>query len=107
MKEINMAYTILGNPQLLPQRIGEIFSRVLAGESVSIEPFYYDPRKNRPGTGKPGWLGGRLFPIRNRNGEVENVVLVHQDFTEIRRLEEDLRKCNESRHRQLNGDESQ
>ena len=65
------------------------FEKAFAGEAQMIPDFEYDPKK----IGYPGrvrWLRSRIYPIKNRNGVVRNVVLTHEDITEQKIAEKEL-----------------
>jgi PAS domain S-box-containing protein len=40
-----------------------------------------------------GWIWSRAFPVRNTQGEVQRVVEIAKDFTEIKRAEEEIRNA--------------
>ncbi|HEU0302643.1 MAG TPA: PAS domain S-box protein, partial [Longimicrobium sp.] len=71
--------------------------RAFAGETVVLPPVQFDPREYSPdivppeGMEWPRWVQASYFPIRGADGEVLEVVAVHQDVTEGRQAEQALR----------------
>ncbi|MEO0073580.1 MAG: PAS domain S-box protein [candidate division WOR-3 bacterium] len=63
--------------------------RVLAGARVETPPFWYDPTE----IGLPGSPGHRVrcrttvFPLFNHEGQVSRIAVVHEDLTELNKLE--------------------
>ncbi|HEX2208684.1 MAG TPA: PAS domain S-box protein [Longimicrobium sp.] len=82
--------------------IGVLVRRAFAGETVVLPPVLFDPREYTPdvlppaGMSWPRWVQASYFPIRGADGEVLEVVAVHQDVTEQRQAEEALRVSEES-----------
>lgn len=92
-------YNIWEDAQLNSQGILELFRRAFAGESVRTPAALYDPAQ----LGKPGrarWVVGHIHPIRNDHGEIAEVMLVHEDVTDRRAAETELRE-SERRLKQL------
>ncbi|HEU4883863.1 MAG TPA: PAS domain S-box protein [Longimicrobium sp.] len=82
--------------------IGALVRRAFAGETVVLPPVLFDPREYTPdvvppaGMEWPRWVQASYFPIRGPEGEVLEVVAVHQDVTDHRVAEEALRTSEES-----------
>ncbi|MBW3572080.1 MAG: PAS domain S-box protein [Gemmatimonadetes bacterium] len=82
--------------------IGALVRRAFAGETVALPPVLFDPREHSPdavppaGVEWPRWVQAAYFPIRGAEGEVLEVVAVHQDVTEQRAAEQALRRSEES-----------
>ncbi len=55
--------------------------KAFAGETVEIKEFLYDPATiNLPGRAR--YARGLLYPLKDSNGAVKEVVLIHQDVTD-------------------------
>jgi PAS domain S-box-containing protein len=82
--------------------IGALVRRAFAGETVVLPAVLFDPREYTPdivppeGMEWPRWVQASYFPIRGADGEVLEVVAVHQDVTDQRTAEEALRTSEES-----------
>ena len=79
-------YVMLEDPQLEAKGVLPYLRRAFAGEPVSIPAILYDPNETipdraRPPT-RPGWVSAVAYPLRDPDGTVREVVLVHQDITE-------------------------
>jgi PAS domain S-box-containing protein len=88
-------YNVLRDPQAKELGILPYFQKAFAGEPQLIPDFQYDPKK----IGFPGrirWIRSRVYPIKDRNGIVRNVILTNEDISDHKRMEEALRK---SEHR--------
>lgn len=83
-------YNMLEDQQLIDKGIMPYIKRVFAGEPTAIPDLYYDPRETLdvPGA-RPRWTRAVAYPITS-NGEVSEVVLIHEDITEWKRAERNL-----------------
>ncbi|HST59443.1 MAG TPA: PAS domain S-box protein [Longimicrobium sp.] len=76
--------------------------RAFAGETVILPAILFHPADivegavAPPGLDWPRWVQASYFPIRGPNGEVEEVVTVHQDVTDQRAAEAAMRASEES-----------
>jgi len=76
-------YRVLEDPQLDAKGITPYLERAFAGQAQDVPPVYYDPAEiGKPG--RPRWTSARIYPVRNSDGEITDVVLVHEDVTELR-----------------------
>ncbi|MBD1909437.1 MULTISPECIES: PAS domain-containing protein [unclassified Leptolyngbya] len=76
-----VGYNILQDPfvEMDGQRL-EVM-RAFAGEHVSLVPFFHDPSTlGRPG--RPRWVDILLYPIKDAQGHVLEVVMVTRDITD-------------------------
>jgi two-component system cell cycle sensor histidine kinase/response regulator CckA len=91
-------YNVLEDPQLKKSGYDKEFRRALGGEIVDIPLSVYDPAES----GQPGekrYTHARLYPLKDSEGRVKNVVIMHEDLTEKMKIEEE-RKELESRLKQ-------
>ena len=87
-------YNVLTDPQLAAKGITPLIARGLSGESVDIPPILYDPAE----LGQPGrarWVSASLHPIRDADGAVREVMLIHDDVTERFRSERALEESEQ------------
>ncbi|NEX63948.1 PAS domain S-box protein [Noviherbaspirillum galbum] len=92
-------YNMLADPQLEAKGILPILRRAFAGESVTLPTIVYDPAElGMPGP--PRWVRATAHPIKDTSGEVQEVMLVHDDVTE-QVMAEQAMLASESRLKQL------
>jgi len=75
-----LAYNVFRDPQM--ERLGLIpaFRRAFAGELLTVPPLEYDAGTSL-GTGRKRLVRGDFYPIRDQNGAVTHVIIVHQDVS--------------------------
>ena len=92
-------YNILADPQLEAQGIAPLLRRAFQGEAVQLPAIRYDPNETIPARGRYAdaarWVGAFAYPVKDARGTVREVVLVHEDVTDVRRREEELRTSEE------------
>ncbi|MBW3623350.1 MAG: PAS domain S-box protein [Armatimonadetes bacterium] len=89
-------YNILQDPQLVEKGIMPYVQRGFAGEATEIPPILYNPEETIPGLHPEGdprrWVRAFIYPVRDPEGRITKVVLIHEDFSERQRLEDELRR---------------
>jgi PAS domain S-box-containing protein len=92
-------YNVLTDPQLEVKGITPYLRKAFAGEPAQIPAICYDPADiGLPG--RPRWVKASAHPIRDAQGAVSEVMLIHEDVTAQIEAEEALR-YSEERLRQL------
>ncbi len=93
-------YNILRDRQLEKKGIMPYVRRAFAGESVSTPPVVYaaDDTPEVPLTGYSFCTRGHFYPIRNARGEIQEVVLMHEDVTEQFRIQQALEASEQRFH---------
>ena len=92
-------YRLLDDPQLVESGIAGYLKRALDGESVEIPAIYYDVVV-LGGTGRARWVTARAHPIKDHQGRILEVMLMHEDITDRVIAEKALRE-REQRFRSL------
>lgn len=92
-------YNVLRDPQLVANGIAPILARAFAGESVEIPAARYDVA-SLMGSGPVRWVTARAHPIKDGDGKLVEVMLMHEDITERVGTEAALR-LREERFRTL------
>jgi PAS domain S-box-containing protein len=87
-------YNMLKDEQLTRLGIMPYILRGFSGEAVAYPPLEYDGVKTL-GFGDKRWVQGSIYPVRDPAGTIRNVILVHEDITERRKVEEALRESEE------------
>jgi PAS domain S-box-containing protein len=83
-------YNVLTDPQLEAKGITPHLRRAFAGEAVRLPAIRYDPTE----IGKPGlarWVEATARPIKDEDGRVVEVMLIHEDVTDRLLAERELR----------------
>ena len=93
-------YNILADAQLEASGIAPLLRRAFAGEAVHLPAIRYDPNETIPDSSRRAdparWVRAFAYPVKDKNGTVREVVLVHEDVTDARAGQEKLR-CSEER----------
>ncbi|MGX4640877.1 sensor histidine kinase [Massilia sp. SYSU DXS3249] len=93
------AFSLLTDAQLIASGVVPYLRRALAGESVEIPAIRYDVVE-LSGTGRARWVTARAHPIKDSEGKVLEVMLMHEDITDRLAAESALR-AREQRFRSL------
>ena len=94
-------YCLFEDPVLLRAGQGDNLERLRGGEAVEFPPLWYNP--NEVAGDVPdirALVRARAFPILDRAGEPELIVVMHEDVTEQDRAEQALRQ-SEQRYREF------
>jgi PAS domain S-box-containing protein len=89
-------YNVRHDPQLVAKGIMPFIERGFSGEPTEIPPILYDPNE-LGSSGKPRWVSGFIYPVKDRAGTITEVVLTHQDVTQAKQAEEGLRAAVRAR----------
>jgi PAS domain S-box-containing protein len=100
-------YNVLHDPQLEAKGIAPYIRRGFAGEALAIPAICYNPDETLPGRSRrrppDRWVRAFICPVKDEQGRVREVILVHEDITEqlgaleaLRRGEERLRLAVEA-----------
>lgn len=93
-KDQIIGYNIFRDEQVKDIGAMSYFDRAFAGESVTLPPIFYDPAKTPEiYQGRPRWVEGQVFPVKDTTGIVLQLIVVHNDITERRATEEVLQKA--------------
>jgi PAS domain S-box-containing protein len=87
-------YNILHDPELERLGITPLIRRAFAGEAVTIDPIPYVPDRGEFAR-QVRWCGAYVYPVKDADGAVEEVVLVHNDVTALKGAEAALRAATE------------
>jgi len=97
-------YNILEDRQLIKNGVMPYIERGFAGEYSEIPSIQYDPNETIPdltaNIEPRRWTKAVIYPIKNSEGHVQEVVLMHQDITEQIQAKEKI-KASELRYRNL------
>ena len=92
-------YNVLEDPQLEELGVMPYLREAFAGAAVAIPPVPYDPARNRrPGEAperRDRWVRAFAYPVRDGDGRISEVILLQEDVTGQRRMEQALRTSRE------------
>jgi PAS domain S-box-containing protein len=91
-------YNVLRDPQLVEKGIMPYIERAFAGEATAVPPVMYEPGASIPNVSHVAhrWVQAFIYPVRDVDGKIQEVVLVHEDITERREAEEKYRSIFEN-----------
>ena len=97
-----VGYNVFHDEQLIAQGVMPHILRGFSGEAVTLPRVSYKPVETFPhgaeGAGAEQWLQTFIYPVKDENGQIREVVLIHEDITEQARAEAALRE-SEARFR--------
>jgi two-component system, NarL family, sensor histidine kinase UhpB len=90
-------YNVLQDPQLVEKGIMPYIQKAFAGEATAVPPVRYEPDATIPSVSDVAhrWVQAYIYPVKDADGEIQEVVLVHEDITERREAEEERRRAEE------------
>ncbi len=71
--------TLWNDPQLVKTGTLEYFERAFAGEIVLGPPTFWDGRN--VGGGQARWIRSRISPLKEENGEINEILIVHLELS--------------------------
>ncbi|HHH38130.1 MAG TPA: PAS domain S-box protein, partial [Sedimenticola sp.] len=88
-------YNILQDRQLVEKGAMPAILRGFAGETVALPPTRYDPallpwRSEAPGS-RDRWVAGFIYPIKDQDDRLTEVVLIHEDVSDRIQAEQRLK----------------
>jgi two-component system, NarL family, sensor histidine kinase UhpB len=90
-------YNVLQDPQLVEKGIMPYIEQGFAGRAVAIPPVKYEPEETIPDVSDVSyrWVRAFIYPVKDEDGNILEVVLVHEDITERMEAEEERRRAEE------------
>ncbi|MBC8554728.1 MAG: transporter substrate-binding domain-containing protein [Candidatus Brocadiales bacterium] len=87
-------FNVLKSKEVEDTGLMKYVKRAYAGDSVVTPEYSFDPSGDTEtkGIGRIRWLSTRIYPLKDESGKVQNIVIVHQDITDRKKLEEELQK---------------
>ena len=101
-KDILYVYNILQDKQLIANNLMPYIKEAFVGKKKYLPTIKYEPDKTVPGVSdvKYRWVSAVIYPLKDRKGNVQYVVLQHADVTKEFDAKENL-QASEERFRQL------
>src|SRR5215212_2974069 len=91
------AYNVLQDPQLVEKGLMPYIEEGFAGRAAAIPPVKYEPEHTIPDVSSVShrWVRAFIYPVKDAGGNVQEVVLVHEDITERMQADEERRLAEE------------
>jgi len=88
------AYNMLGDRQLADKSVMPYIKKGFAGEAAAIPPAMYSLAENPAISGpkRDRWVRAYIYPIKNKAGAIDDVILMHEDVTDHKLAEDALRE---------------
>src|ERR687894_3292106 len=95
-------YNVLQDPQLVEKGIMPYIQKAFAGEATAVPPVRYVPDAtiSEVSDVDQRWVQAYIYPVKDVEGQVQEVVLVHEDITETKAAEEERRRA-EKKYRSI------
>jgi len=87
-------YNILKDKQARDIGMIPYIEKAFEGETATLPEYEYNAR-NTVQKGRKLWIRSYIYPVKDENGEIQNVVMIHEDITERKQAEAELKKLNE------------
>jgi PAS domain S-box-containing protein len=92
-------YNILKDRQLEAKGVLHYIQQGFAGQSTRVPAIQYNPNDTIPNVTQQEdpsrWLSAVIYPLKNATGQVQEVVLIHEDITARKHAEDALRENRE------------
>src|SRR5215210_1135810 len=90
-------YNVLQDPQLVEKGVMPYIEQGFAGRAVAIPPVKYEPGESIPDVSDVShrWVRAFVYPVKDADGNILEVVLVHEDITGRMEAEEERRRAEE------------
>ena len=90
-------YNVLRDPQLVEKGLMPYIEEGFAGRAAAIPPVKYEPEETIPNVSgvTHRWVRAFIYPVKDAGGNVQEVVLVHEDITERMQADEERRLAEE------------
>src|SRR5215211_2842821 len=90
-------YNVLQDRQLIEKGVMPYIEQGFAGEAAAIPPVRYEPEATIASVSDVAhrWVRAYIYPVKDADGGIQEVVLVHEDITDQRAAEEERRKAEE------------
>jgi PAS domain-containing protein len=95
------SYNMRTDKQLEDLGVAPLVERAFAGESVVLPPIHYIQSRAFEEMGLEGiearsrWIQTHLYSVKNANGDIEYVIGINMDITELKRAEQEAREQRE------------
>ena len=87
-------FNVLESKEVVETGLISSIQKAYAGESVDVGEYQFDSTgaTEADGPGRARWLKTIIYPLKDSQDKVKNIVITHEDVTERKLVEEALRK---------------
>jgi PAS domain S-box-containing protein len=87
-------FNVLKSKEVQETGLMEYVKRAYAGEVMSVPDYKFDSTGDTEGQGqgRVRWLSTTIYPLKDKDGNTENIVITHEDISDVKFAEEDRRK---------------
>lgn len=96
--EQGLAFNVLEAPDLIASGAVNLIRRAFEGEPVKVPPVPFTVSSDPP---QIRWIGGVLYPVKDAQGKLMEVVVIHHDITEMKRAEDAMLEINQTLERRV------
>jgi PAS domain S-box-containing protein len=96
--EQGLAFNPLKAPDLIESGAVGHIRKAFEGEVVQVPPVPFPVATDPP---EIRWIGGLLYPLKNKAGEILEVVVIHHDITEMKHAEQAMLELNQTLERRV------
>lgn len=93
--EVIRTYNVLEDPQLVKKGVYEHIKKGFDGNFAKTPPTLYDPQEIGV-AGRVRWVETYINPVKNEDGSIREVVLIHEDITDRKSAEEVIKSAKEA-----------
>ena len=85
-------FNVLKDPDLNASGAIQLIKLAFEGQPVTVPPVPFPVATDPP---QQRWIGGVLYPVKDSDGRVLEVVTIHHDITEMKQAEEAMQSLNQ------------
>jgi PAS domain S-box-containing protein len=82
-------FNILESEEVKRTGLYEYVMRAYKGEAVQVPEYQFNPtgKTEAKGKGRERWLSSRIYPLKDSNDQVQNIIVAHEDVTSKKETE--------------------
>ena len=87
------SYNILEDQQLITKGVMPYIAQGFAGKATELPPVNYNPAENTRLIGPEShrWVRSYIYPLKDEENAIHDVILMHEDVTDRKRVEDAIR----------------
>jgi PAS domain S-box-containing protein len=87
-------FNVLKSQEVVDTGLIEYVNKAYSGEVAVVPPYQFNPtgETEAKGVGRLRWLSTKIYPLKDNNDKVTNIVITHEDITDKKFAEDSLIK---------------